>query len=499
MRERRPVTLQLLAAALLGASSVSAQGVTLAAGREPLSGQALVAELTRLVPELQSEATVPGVAVALVEGGRVAWTGAFGVLSTRSKAKVTSETVFEAASLSKPVFAYAVLRLVERGVLDLDVPLTAYTGRRYIEGDPLLDRITARHVLGNTSGFPNWRPRNAPLQVHFTPGERFSYSGEGYAYLQEAVEHTTGKPLEALMQELVFEPLGMTSSSFIWRSMYEARKATGHDEIGQPNIRREPPAADAASSLHTTAADYAKFVAALMRREVLTSRTYEDMWSPQVTLDATCMICIGQEMRRPSATLAWGLGWGLETAAADTTLWHWGDNQDMNAFVLAIPARQQALIVLTNGENGMTLIPQLSAQVLGRPHSAYEWLRVGPTSTPVRRLKLALVRRGASAMDDYLRRRAALPLGEGITEAEMTALGHAMVADGRVDLAIRIFQQNSMDYPLRLHHLVHLGGAHLLAGNRGRALEVFERILVLDPFHPTARGMAAEIRAVLRR
>lgn len=499
MRQGSVAALQLLAITLLGTQGLAAQGSQLAGDREPLTGRALAAELSRLVPKLQEEASVPGVAVALVEGGQVSWTGAFGVLNARSKGKVTGETVFEAASLSKAVFAYAVLQLVERGVLDLDVPLTTYTGRRYVEGEPLLDRITARHVLSNTSGFPNWRPRNQPLQVYFTPGERFSYSGEGYAYLQEAVEFTTGKSLEVLMQELVFEPLGMTSSSFIWRSIYEKRKATGHNGIGQPNIRREPPGADAASTLQTTASDYARFVAALLRRETLSPRTYEDMWSPQVTLDATCMVCVGQEMRLPSPTLAWGLGWGLETATADTTIWHWGDNQDMNAFVLVVPARQQALVVLTNGENGMTLIPQLSALVLDRPHAAYEWLRVGPTSTPLRRLQLALSRRGTAAMNDYVRRRETLPLGERITESEMTALGHEMVAAGRVDLAIRIFQQNSVDYPLRLHHLVHLGGAYLLAGNRGRALDVFERILVLDPFHPTAQGMAAEVRAALRR
>ncbi len=499
MRQGQAAALQLFAITLLGASGLAAQGVSLVAEREPPTGAVLIAELARLVPQLQAEATVPGVAVALVEGGQLVWAGEFGVLSARSKAPVNSETIFEAASLSKPVFAYAVLQLVERGILDLDVPLISYTGRRYVEGDPLLDRITTRHVLSNTTGFPNWRPRQAPLQLHFTPGERFSYSGEGYAYLQEAVEFTTGKPLETLMQELVFHPLGMTSSSFIWRSIHEERKATGHDEIGQPNIRREPPAAEAASSLHTTATDYARFVAALMRRETLTARTYEDMWSPQVTLDATCMICIGQEMRHPSASLAWGLGWGLETATADTTIWHWGDNQDMHAFVLAVPARQQVLVVLTNGENGITLIPALSATVLGRPHAAYEWLRVGPTSTPVRRLQQALVRRGSVAMIDYVRRRVSLPVGEQITESEMTALGHDLVEDGRVDLATTVFRQNSVDYPLRLHHLVHLGGAHLLGGDRGRALEAFERILIVDPYHPTARGMAAELRAALRR
>lgn len=459
----------------------------------------LAREIAGLLGRLQEEASVPGVAVALVENGQPVWRGAFGFANARTGARVTEETVFEAASLSKPVVAYAVLQLAERGVIDLDTPLVRYTGRRYIEGDDRLDRITARHVLSNTTGFPNWRPRNAPLEIHFTPGERFSYSGEGYAYLQEALEYTTGEPLETLVQELVFQPLGMTSSSFIWRTMYEHRKATGHDEIGNANLRREPPAADAASSLHTTAADYARFVAAVLRHEGLSPRTVEDMWSPQVTLDATCMVCTRQENLHPSSSLSWGLGWGLEATGADSTIWHWGDNNDMHAFVLAVPAGGRALVVLTNGENGLTLLPALSESFLGRPHAAYDWLRVGPTSTPVRRLQLALVRRGERAMQDYVRRRDALPRGERITEQEMTMLGHELVEDGRVDLAIVVFRQNALDHPLNVRHLLHLGSAHLMAGDRPAAANAFERVLAIDPHNPTAQGMLAEARGVLRK
>jgi CubicO group peptidase (beta-lactamase class C family) len=459
----------------------------------------LAREIASRLERLQGEASVPGVAVALVENGQPVWTGSFGLANARTRTEVTEETVFEAASLSKPVVAYAVLQLAERGVIALDTPLVRYTGRRYLEGDDRLDRITARHVLSNTTGFPNWRPRHAPLEIHFTPGERFSYSGEGYAYLQEALEYTTGKPLETLMQELVFRPLGMTSSSFIWRTMYEHRKATGHDEIGNANLRREPPAADAASSLHTTAADYARFVAAVLRREGLSPRAIEDMWSPQVTLDATCMICTRQENLRPSPSLSWGLGWGLETTGTDTTVWHWGDNNDMHAFVLAVPAERRAMVVLTNGENGLTLLPALSESFLGRAHAAYDWLRVGPTSTPVRRLELALVRRGASAMRDYVRRRDALPRGERITEQEMTLLGHELVSDGRVDLAIVVFQQNALDYPLNVRHLLHLGKAHLMAGDRNAAAAAFERVLAIEPHNATAQGMLREVRAAPRR
>jgi CubicO group peptidase (beta-lactamase class C family) len=98
-------------------------------------------------------------------------------------------------SMSKPVFAYAVMKLCERGVLSLDAPLTKYTPERFLEGDPRLDLITARHVLSQTAGFQNWREEgDGQLKIYSTPGERFQYSGEGYSYLLSVVTHVTGQP-----------------------------------------------------------------------------------------------------------------------------------------------------------------------------------------------------------------------------------------------------------------------------------------------------------------
>src|SRR6266699_426718 len=112
---------------------------------------------------------------------------AFGVKDAASKVPVDDATMFEAASMSKPVFAYAVLKLCERGVLDLDTPLTHYTTSRLLAGDPRLDLITARHVLSHTTGFANWRSQSHPLSIAFTPGTQWSYSGEGYSYLQSVI------------------------------------------------------------------------------------------------------------------------------------------------------------------------------------------------------------------------------------------------------------------------------------------------------------------------
>jgi hypothetical protein len=175
-----------------------------------------ILQLERDVPELMKKSNVPGVSIALIQRGKAIWVHGFGVKEAGTSQPVTGETVFEAASLSKPVFAYGVLKLVDQGELELDVPLTTYLPKPYIPGDQRLTKITARIVLSHRTGFPNWRDGDS-LPLYFTPGERFSYSGEGYIYLQRVVEQITGKPLNTFLTETVFEPLGMSRSSYVWR------------------------------------------------------------------------------------------------------------------------------------------------------------------------------------------------------------------------------------------------------------------------------------------
>ena len=152
-----------------------------AASRPPLKkpDRATIAALQKRVPELLSEATIPGLSLALIRDGKTYWEHAFGVRDEKTGLPVTGETIFEAASLSKPVFAYGVLKLVDQGKLDLDAPLSRYMPQLYVEGDPRIDKITARIVLSHRTGFPNWRDAGRPLKIYFTPGERFSHSGEG--------------------------------------------------------------------------------------------------------------------------------------------------------------------------------------------------------------------------------------------------------------------------------------------------------------------------------
>src|SRR6185437_6139526 len=173
-------------------------------------------ELEKQLSSLMTRYHVPAVSLAVIRSGALADRRAFGVRDAASKVPANPATMFEAASMSKPVFAYAVLKLCERGVLDLDTPLTHYTRTRFVEGDPRLDLITARHVLTHTTGFPNWRSPSEPLAIAFTPGTRWSYSGEGFSYLQLVITELTKQPIEAYMRANIFEPFGMTSSGYVW-------------------------------------------------------------------------------------------------------------------------------------------------------------------------------------------------------------------------------------------------------------------------------------------
>jgi len=275
-------------------------------------GPSTIDALEHRVPELMKNANIPGVSIALIRDGKIYWLHEFGVRNTKSNAPVASDTIFEAASLSKPVFAYGVLKLVDQGKLDLDTPLSKYLPQPYIEGDPGIDKITARFVLSHRTGFRNWRGDGNPLQIYFTPGERFSYSGEGFVYLQKVVEHITGRSLNDYMSEAVFTPLGMTSSSYVWRGGYDSSTATGHDVDQQPRDKSKPKEPNAAASLQTTARDYATFLDALLNGKGLKPATLHEMEKPQIAVDPECTNCTDRAPNELSKSVFWGLGIGIQ-------------------------------------------------------------------------------------------------------------------------------------------------------------------------------------------
>jgi CubicO group peptidase (beta-lactamase class C family) len=310
----------------------------------------------QVMAELLAAARVPGLALAVVRDGRVAETLEAGRACVNSKRPVTTETVFQAASLSKPVFAYLVLQLVREGLLDLDIPLTHYSRELWIDYDEHLDQVTARHVLGHTTGWPNWRPKGQLLVRDALPGERFTYSGEGYVYLQRVVEYLAGRSLEQLARERLFESAQMGSSTFDPAAVDDQRMAGAHDQECRPIEQHIGTRPSAASSLHCTATDFARFMVALLTTgaDLLT-----EMIRPHVTV---------------KEDLAWGLGWGLETSSTGRGFWHWGDNPGYKSFAVAVRETSSGVVVMTNADSGRRLCATVVRRIIGPKHPALSWL-----------------------------------------------------------------------------------------------------------------------------
>ncbi|OJJ20778.1 hypothetical protein BKI52_09345 [marine bacterium AO1-C] len=317
---------------------------------------------------------VPGLSVVIIRDNKVAYTGTFGVKATDTDEPVSSNTVFSAASLSKPCFAYAVMKLVEAGKISLDKPLYQYLPNPDFASDENYKKITTRMILSHSSGLPNWR--NGKLKLRFEPGKKFGYSGEGFVYLMKVIEHILQKPINDVMQTLVFQPLGMQRSSYVWQDSFDSDYATPHDYLSCTKPKNKPRKVNIASSLQTTASDYARLMLAILNKKGLKSRTFKDILRPQIKLDK-------------SENLFWGLGWGLQQTNKGKSIWQWGDNGIFKAYALAYPSRKEGIVLFANSFNGLRMIPEVTDYVFEDKSPAIERLgyhKLRPTQRMVENL-----------------------------------------------------------------------------------------------------------------
>ena len=462
---------------------VSALGALRAVARQTASAlkkpdKATLVRLDKSLPDLMAKGAVPGLSIALIRDRTTYWVHSFGVRDAKSGQPVTEETIFEAASLSKPVFAYGVLKLVDQGKLDLDTPLTRYLSPPYIEGDDRLEKITPRYVLSHRTGFPNWRGDGKALTIRFTPGERFSYSGEGFVYLQKVVEKVTGRALNDYMAEAVFVPLRMKSSSYVWRDDYDRRTATGHDGDGQTREKSKPKEANAAASLHTTAADYALFVEAVMKGTGLKPKTVREMETPQIAVDPECTNCTDRAPKELSRNVFWGLGWGIQETEPGESLWHWGDNGAFKCFVVFYPKRKIGMVLFTNSENGLSIAQAVEAEALGGDQPAFTWIKYDRYDSEAIRFARAVRENGAGpAIDEF---RPALLRGD-ISEGFINSTGYRLMGQNKFADAIRIFQLNVALYPRSWNVYDSLGEAYMNHGEKELAIQNYEKSLELNP------------------
>lgn len=331
---------------------------------------------------------VPGVSVAVLDGSRIAWARGYGVADVTTGGPVTPETLFQAASISKPVAAMAALKLVEEGVLDLDAPINQYLKRwqlpenRFTQETP----VTLRHLLTHTAGltvhgFPGYAqdvdvattvqvldgsgPANtAPIRVDTVPGSLWRYSGGGYTIMQHLLVEVTGKPFPELMRELVLDPVGMTLSTYAQplpphKDAHAARAHGPAGNVGDGKWHIYPEMA--AAGLWTNPTELA--------RVALSVQAAHHGEEAQV---------LTPEMTRQQLTPGlggYGLGFGIQGEGPDARFSHGGSNYGFRASFLAYLEGGRGVFVMTNGDRGGALAQEITlavAREYGWPAPKYQ-------------------------------------------------------------------------------------------------------------------------------
>lgn len=320
-----------------------------------------------LLARLMAEHQVPGVSMLGIVDRKIAWEHHAGVRAADEDAAVDAGTVFEAASMTKPVAAYAAILLAQQGRLDLDAPLAASLDAPFAPDEPLHARITARMAMCHTSGFPNWR-RGQPLRVRHQPGTAFRYSGEGYVFLQRVVERVTGTDLDSHLRTTLFGPLGMSASRLVWDETYETSAAAGHDAAGavkpERRLYRRP---NAAYTLYTTPRDYARFLLEMMNSDRTAPHSLDAAHLALMLTPAsppTGRDLIARQGSLGEGEMKFALGWQIEPTASGPRFRHSGSNgTGFRCYSEFDPATGAGLVIMTNAEGGRALWQEMVAAI----------------------------------------------------------------------------------------------------------------------------------------
>jgi CubicO group peptidase (beta-lactamase class C family) len=311
-------------------------------------------EIDHFIETYQQYYQVPGVSLALIKDGQLAYYKSYGVRNTFTKEPVDSNTLFEAASVTKPVFAFAVQRLAERGVINLDTPLYRYLPYPDIAYDERYKLITAKHVLTHRTGFPNWRSMNTDgkLDLKFTPGTSYGYSGEGFEYLKMVVEKVTGKKVEQVLQEEVIQPIGLYHTFFSANDSLRTMKATGHYNM-LPNYKELPESPGMAWSMCTEAKIFTRFMLYLLEQKGLSPQTYEAMLSRQSEYNYDP----GEE--KPKIPTYMGISLEIRETPFGKSFGHGGNNGDFKCKFEVYKDLKMGYVIFTNSNTSDVLLGRI--------------------------------------------------------------------------------------------------------------------------------------------
>jgi CubicO group peptidase (beta-lactamase class C family) len=316
------------------------------------------------LPMWLEQANTPAAAVALVENGKVQWSVVAG--TQQPGVEADSNTLFNVASLAKPVSAELAIQLVKKHGLNLESPAAQYWIDPDIKEHNWLGKLTFSHLLSHQSGFPNWRAQTENvLTFNFEPGTRSGYSGEGYVYLARALENKTHQSFEDMLHQAVLAPAGVTSAMWSPGSEYASRMAHPkgpEGKFGKPSTTRS-----AADDLYITIDDYAKFTQFVINEHVANPATPEHRW--QITHDMRDQLCQPERLVAKYCPnhVGFAMGWSVFEYDKRSLYLQGGGDWGERSMVVISPEEQKAVIVFTNGAGGMKVIRRVMHTLLAHP------------------------------------------------------------------------------------------------------------------------------------
>lgn len=340
------------------------------------------------VARLMAAEDVKGMAVAVIDGDKIVHLAAYGARNVEKNLPLETDTVMYGASLTKAAFAYMTLQLVDEGLIDLDTtidnylekPLPEYPDWTSLEGDEEWRLLTPRIILTHSTGLANLRflEPNRDLKFHFTPGESYAYSGEGFYLLQFVLEEGLGLDVKAEMQARVFDRFGMTRTDMQWREDFADNLADGYAMDGSFEPHDERSNVSASGSMDTTIADQARMWRGMLAGEGLSKEMRAEWTRGQLPIRSARKfptLSFHETTDPRGETIGLSAGLGVETWQGPNgrSFAKGGHNDWTGNIVICQEAEARCLVMLANSVRAEIIFPELAAFILGETHYPWWW------------------------------------------------------------------------------------------------------------------------------
>jgi CubicO group peptidase (beta-lactamase class C family) len=433
---------------------------------------------------MAKEWSIPGMSIAVIKDGKVAWYKGFGVRNMNSKERVDENTIFDGASLTKPLFAYFTMIMVDKKIIDLDTPIVEYMSKEKIENylgrfgysisQPgfrydWFSKITPRHILSHSAGLCTYeihlKEKPEVYPIYSEPGTKFKYSPPGYFILQTIFEDILGERLDILMHKYVFEPLKMDNSYMVWNEKIRSNAAFGHNIINVPvESLREAKDPHAGGSLYSTAGDYAKFLAAVLNGKLLTKKSQMDMFTPVIDIEPN---------------LPYAPGFSLDESSKGTCIWHTGDYVIFRNFAMADTKTKTGVVYFTNSFYGLQLYTEVIDMVFEGDHSvaSCDFLKY------YRSLKAThMIMKDVDKAIEYVSTES-FKKSWTFTNIENTInyMKDEFMKVNKIDVVIKLYKYVTTTFPESANGWHNLGEAYMKTGQNELAIEAYEKSLELEP------------------